>query len=121
MFPFQEEFDDSSATRCANGVSAINKSNDSLEEQKNNKIDDMENNMTTNLPTSTDEKEISSNEKIQQQNVKASHESQDDDEARAFRSQFDEIKCVSRMLEYSKNNAYNRFQGPAGRINFIFN
>ncbi|PKK71076.1 hypothetical protein RhiirC2_440811 [Rhizophagus irregularis] len=95
MFPFQEEFDDSSATRCANGVSAINKSNDSLEEQKNNKIDDMENNMTTNLPTSTDEKEISSNEKIQQQNVKASHESQDDDEARAFRSQFD---------------------GPAGRV-----
>lgn len=116
MFPFQEEFDDSSATRCANGVSAINKSNDSLEEQKNNKIDDMENNMTKNLPISTDEKEISSNEKIQQQNDKASHESQDDDEARAFRSQFDEIKCVSRMLEYSRNNAYNRFQGPAGRV-----
>jgi hypothetical protein len=73
MFSFQEEFDDSSATRCANGVSAIKKSNDSLEEQKNNNIDDMENNMTKILPTSTDEKDISSNEKIQQQNDKALH------------------------------------------------
>ncbi|GBC03477.1 hypothetical protein RclHR1_05140011 [Rhizophagus clarus] len=115
MFSFQEGFDDSSATRCANGVSAFNKSNDSLEEQKNN-IDDMKNNMTKVLPTSTDEKDILSNEKIQQQNDKPLHESQDDDEARAFRSQFDEIKCVSRMLEYSKNNAYYRSQGPAGRV-----
>lgn len=116
MFSIQEGFDDSSATRCANGVSAINKSNDSLEEQNNIKIDDMESNMTKNLSTSTGEKDISSNEKIQQQNDKASHESQDDDEARAFRSQFDEIKSVSRMHEYFKNNAYNRFQGPAGRV-----
>uniref|UniRef100_A0A1D1XWI3 Uncharacterized protein n=1 Tax=Anthurium amnicola TaxID=1678845 RepID=A0A1D1XWI3_9ARAE len=120
MSLFQEGFDDSSATRCANGVSAINKSNDSLEEQINDNIDDMKNKITKSTYSSDvnitpAEKGISSNEKIQQ-NDKASRESQDDDEARAFRSQFDEIKCASRMLEYSKMNSYNRFQGPAGRM-----
>ncbi|RIA89893.1 hypothetical protein C1645_738279 [Glomus cerebriforme] len=121
---FQEGFDYSSATRCADGVSAINKSNDSLEEQKNINIDDAENDMSkstcsssvTITPISTDGKNTSSNEKFLQLNDKTLHESQDDDEARAFRSQFDEIKCASRMLEYSKNNTYNRFQGPAGRV-----
>jgi hypothetical protein len=93
MSSFQEEFDDSSATRCANGVSAINKSNDSLEEQKNDNIDDVENKMTrtcsSNVTITPTEKNISSNEKIQQRNDKALPESQDDDEARAFKSQFD--------------------------------
>ena len=68
MSSFQEGFDDSSATRCANGVSAINKlngySNDSLKEQNEN-INSEENDMSSNA-TITDRK-------IQQQNDKAPH------------------------------------------------
>jgi hypothetical protein len=106
MTSFRE--DDCSATRCAKGVSAI----DFLEKQTKS----TSSSSVTITPTSTDEKNASSNEKNQQQNDKSLHDTIDDDEARAFRSQFDEIKCASRMLEYSKNNAYNRFQGPAGRV-----
>ena len=74
MTSFQEGFDDSSETRCANGVSAINKlnnrSNDSfLGEQKNNNVNDEKNDTTSNA-TFTDGKNTSSDEKIKRQNDK---------------------------------------------------
>ncbi|CAI2178924.1 19325_t:CDS:2 [Funneliformis geosporum] len=127
MYSFNGEFDDSSATRSANNISVMNKLNDyfkvSLGEPKSNHLNDAESNTTTTNANSTitstygENASISScNDKMQQQDDEALHDSQDDDEARAFKSQFDEIKCATRMLENSKNNAYNRFQGFAGRV-----
>jgi len=124
MYSFNGDFDVSSATRSAKNISVTNKLNDhfkvSLEEQKNNLINNAESNTTTKIAcspiTSINEESTnvsSCNEKTHQQDDKALHDSQDDDEARAFKSQFDEIKCATRMFENSKNN---RFQGFAGRV-----
>lgn len=115
MSPLREGFDDSSETRCANSVSATNNlnnhSNDSLKERNNS--NDTGNDITRNKSSSNaTTKTTSPDEKIQQHDDKMLHDTQDDDEARAFRSQFDEIRCASKMLEYFKNN---RPQGLAGR------
>ncbi|CAG8765305.1 253_t:CDS:2, partial [Ambispora leptoticha] len=39
-----------------------------------------------------------------------------DDEARAFKSQFDEISNITRMLENAKTNNNNRYYGSPGRV-----
>ncbi|CAG8773974.1 14050_t:CDS:2, partial [Cetraspora pellucida] len=43
-------------------------------------------------------------------------DSQDDDETHAFKSQFDEISNILRMLENAKTNNNNRYHGSPGRV-----
>src|SRR5688572_8317175 len=84
MYSFNGDFDVSSATRSAKNISVTNKLNDhfkvSLEEQKNNLINNAESNTTTKIAcspiTSINEESTnvsSCNEKTHQQDDKALH------------------------------------------------